>query len=131
MVLCYLGVYKWKHLKVCSNWLLVHINLETQNYFKAVLAVLRLAISILIYINGTGNAVSKYFLLTKNWTFTKVLKISSNQFEQYYVFTKREQYKHTLQKYIYVAILYCKWSMLYLGTYYFTCLWTWWRKCSD
>lgn len=33
--------------------------------FKVVLAVLRLAISTLICANGTGNAVSKCFLLTK------------------------------------------------------------------
>lgn len=50
----------------CVFWLAFNSHqFRNSELFKAVLVVLRFAISILMCVNGTGNAVSKYFLLTK------------------------------------------------------------------
>ena len=64
--------------------------------FKVVLAVLRLAISTLICANDTGNAVSKYFLLTikPSQKFYKLVVIDLNST----AFSPRESNISTLYK---------------------------------
>lgn len=66
--------------------------------FQVLLAVLRLAISILICENGTKMLyTNRLFLLTRK-PFGKVKKKSGSQVEQCVFFTKRGQHKYTLWK---------------------------------